>query len=72
LCLDQTLEKDDKDMLKVAKLAILDAKKCVALERKWAKGYVRWATALMVEHDFVAAVKYESIFDKAFLPFNFM
>eukprot|EP00471_Norrisiella_sphaerica_P010043 CAMPEP_0184495374 /NCGR_PEP_ID=MMETSP0113_2-20130426/31110_1 /TAXON_ID=91329 /ORGANISM="Norrisiella sphaerica, Strain BC52" /LENGTH=276 /DNA_ID=CAMNT_0026881531 /DNA_START=71 /DNA_END=901 /DNA_ORIENTATION=- len=42
---------------KHSKLAILDAKKCVGLDRKFAKGYVRWATGLMVIRDFKAAVR---------------
>jgi len=41
----------------LAKQGILDAKKCISLERTFGKGYMRWATALMLIFDFKAAVR---------------
>ncbi|GAB5360284.1 hypothetical protein AAMO2058_000614800 [Amorphochlora amoebiformis] len=42
---------------KHAKLAILDAKKCVGIDKKFAKGHVRHAVALGLTRNFEAAVR---------------
>lgn len=48
------IEKIDK---MIQQRAIADAKKCVQINEKWPKGYVRHSTALMVYGDYVAAIR---------------